>query len=347
MSTVVNIDTEIAEELIRWKEDGPMPGPKKAPVDDTEVFVEDAPEEPSTELPPVGEVELLNGAVYKPRTIGVHEDLAFIRAARDEQEHILFYGPPGTGKTVGALAPFVEYAERVDPTDKDSLWLHEGIETIVCSENTQESDFMGTFIQNPNTGMFEWVPGPLHRAVMYDIPLYVDEIFLADTRVLSSVLYPLMDGRGVLRITANPELAPIKVGKGFFVIGAGNPDVPGAIFSEALRDRFEHHIEVTTDWRLARELKVPSKMVTVAQNLDKQRQKHVISWSPQLRSLLAFAKAENAYGTDYAVRALVGKAPIEDQGVIMDAINAHYSSTVDKLSPLSMGSRHKTARTKK
>lgn len=324
--------TSPAETLI----DDEEPTPEE--IADDEEFADDGVDEVSSRkrLAPVGEVQLPNGVTYKPRSVAGHEDLAWLRRCRERQEHVLFYGPPGTGKTALSEAAFFPDAQRADPNDGGSAWDHHGMETIVCSVDTTEADFLGTFVQDPDTGKFIWSAGPLQRAVEGDRPLYVDEVFLADPRVLSSTLYPLMDGRGVLRIPANPTLPPIPVGDGFFVIGSGNPDVPGAVFSEALRDRFDHHVEITTDWKLARELKVPAAIVQVAKNLDGMRQQGVISWSPQLRSLLAYRDAVAAFGQEYAVRALLGKAPVEDRAPITDVVLAKFGIN----EPLALGERY-------
>lgn len=305
---------------------------------DDEEFADDGVDEASVleRLEPVGETVLPNGVTYKPRSIAGHEDLAWLRRCRERQEHVLFYGPPGTGKTALAEAAFAPDAERVDPEDAESAFEHFGMETLVCSVDTTEADFLGTFVQDPNSGRFIWSPGPLQRAVEGNRPLYCDELFLADPRVLSSTLYPLMDGRDTLRIPANPTLPPIPVRDGFFVVGSGNPDVPGAVFSEALRDRFVHHVEVNTDWKLARELKVPAAAVQVAKNLDKERRRGTISWSPQLRALLAYRDALEAFGQEYAVQSLLGKSPAEDREVIREAVLAKFGIS----SALALGERY-------
>lgn len=268
-----------------------------------------------------------NGEKYRPRSIGPHEDLAWLRACRDANEHTLFFGPPGTGKTALAEAAFA--ADAVEG-------VHPGFEALVCTGDTAEADFTGTWVQNPLTSAFVWVPGPLHRAVLQDVPLYVDEIFLAPPQVLS-VLYSAMDGRGVLRITANPELEPLKIGSGFFVIAAGNPDVPGAVFSDALRSRFEHHVEVTTDWTLAGELGVPVDIRTVAKNLDEKRRQGKLGWSPQLRDVLAYAGARRRHGQAFALSGLLAKAPAEDRETIAAALAVKFGGPVR---PLALGGRH-------
>lgn len=273
------------------------------------------------------------GHDYLPRYVGSYQDVPFIRSARMRKEHTILYGPPGTGKTHLSEAAMFPDAEQND----DGTWQHLGMHSIVCSVDTTEADFLGTYVQDPATHTYPWVHGPLARAVLDDIPIYVDEILLADPRVLSSCLYPLMDGRDVLRIPANPQLAPIPVGPGFFVLGSGNPDVPGAHFSEALRDRFHHHIEVTTDWALARRLGVPSWIVTVARELDRERERGNVSWSPQMRALLAFRDDSGLYGDGFAVAALLGKTPVEDRALVRSKLATRPEVQTRRPKPLKLG----------
>lgn len=283
-------------------------------------FADDSDRPLVTPVPiPEGQAGFLrpNGQQYTPRMLAGMQDVAFVRECVTAQENVLLYGPPGTGKTaLPESALFLDAAQR-----EDGSYEHLGMETIVCSVDTTEADFFGTFFQDPETGRFLWSAGPLQRAVEANVPFYVDEVFLCDSRVLASTLYPLMDGRGVLRVPMNPRLPPIPVGDRFCVIGAGNPDVPGANFSEALRDRFHHQIEVETDWELARSLGVPQSVVNAAKALNIKRREGVISWSPQLRALLGFKNDRERYGKHYAYSALLGKAPIPDRDEIEDALH--------------------------
>ncbi|GGS84865.1 hypothetical protein GCM10010156_49360 [Planobispora rosea] len=264
-------------------------------------------------LPPIGERMRPCGEIYKPRHIGPHEDLALLRAAHRHRQHVLLYGPPGTGKTAMIEAA---YASDDGP----------GLETVIGSADLTEADLVGTFVQDPTTRAFSWAPGPLHRSVLRNVPLLIDEIALIEPRVLA-ILYPLMDGRGELRITANPQLPPLPVRSGWMVVAACNPDVPGAQLSEALKSRFAHHLLVGTDWQLARELGVPDKAVTVAQNLDgrREREDDTLSWAPQLRELLTFRDLAALYGEAYAVAALAAAAPEHDRAEVVAALRRHFT----------------------
>lgn len=280
-----------------------------------------------------------NGSVYHPRYLGSYQDCEMLRYARSRKEHTYYYGPPGTGKGALVEAAFFQDAETIRDDDGEFLRAHNGMYTIVCDVDVTAADFVGTYVQDPYTGTFQWVHGPLTMAVIDDVPLFVDEILLADTRVLAPLLYPLMDGRNMLQVTSNPSLPPFPVGPGFCVVGAGNPDVPGAHFSEALRDRFDHHVEILTDWSLARSLGVPAWVVRVAKELDEERADGLISWSPQMRSLLSFRNQAEQYGTDYAVSALIGKAPEQDRDHIVAALRARPEVTSRKPRPLRLGGR--------
>lgn len=278
---------------------------------------------PRSPLPAYGEVRRPNGTLYRPRTIHELEDVALLRDIRAHGEHALFYGPPGTGKTA-----FVEAAFHMDATSH-----HTGFETVIGGLDTTEGNFFGTFMQNPHTRAFEWVDGPLLRALRHNIPLYVDEIFLIDTRVLASVLYPVMDGRKQLPVTINPALGSVPVPDRFTIVASGNPDAPGADYSEALRSRFDHQIELTSDWKLARALGVPADITRLAKALDAERRKGAISWSPQTRDLLSYTRALDRYGRPYAAAKLLGMAPFEDR----DHIAAALTPVFGKVTALAVG----------
>lgn len=281
-------------------------------------------------LRPVGPRRRPNGRLYLPRMIGPVEDLAFLRWCRSQVQHVLLYGPAGTGKNA-----VIEAAFAPDPAQEDAAG-PPAFTQLTMGLNTTEADLLGTFTQDPESGRYVWVDGPLTTAVRLDVPFIADEVFLADSRVLSATLYPLMDERGFLAIPANPALDPIPVGPEFVVFGTGNPNAPDAVFSEALRSRFHHHVEVTADWPLAQELGVPADIIPVCRELDERRDKGELTVSPQLRELLPYRDMARVFGTAMARQGLVGRMPVDARPALIEALHSVFGV---RYGPLRSGSR--------
>lgn len=243
-----------------------------------------------------------NGELYYARSWGDHTDVEIARNARPDNLAILLYGAPGTGKTAMFEAAFGE-----------------DLYTVLGTGDTEVSDFVGGYIQTP-AGGFEWVDGPLVRAAEEGKVLLIDEIGLIDAKVLS-IVYGLMDGRGELVVTANPERGTVKAKDGFYVVAATNPNAPGVVLSEALLSRFDIHAEMTTDYSLAKKLGVPAPAVTSAQNLSKRQRDGEVSWAPQMRELLAFRNLANKFGTKWAIANLLASAPELDRPVVSDVFS--------------------------
>lgn len=255
-------------------------------------------------------VDRPNGEKYFLRKIGNHTDVAALRAARKSALSALAYGPPGTGKTALMEAAF-------GPEEQGGLW------TVQGTGDTETADFIGGYVQTAD-GRYLWVDGPLILAMEAGGALFVDEVALIDPKVLA-VLYSVMDGRGELVVTANPERGVIKAKKGFYVIAACNPNAPGARMSEALISRFPLQFLVTTDFGLANRLGVPAKLRTAAQNMQKKVEKGELGWSPQLRELLAFKKIAEILGEDVALQNLVAGSPELDRPSVEDIVARTYS----------------------
>jgi MoxR-like ATPase len=258
-----------------------------------------------------------NGQVYHVRKLGDHDDIAVLRRARDKGIPFLGYGDPGTGKTAMVEAAFAPEGSG------------ETLHTVQGSGDTDVLEFVGTFIQLPD-GKFEWVDGPLILAMERGEVLYIDEIALPDPKVMS-VVYGVMDGRGVLNVTQNPDRGDVVAKPGFYVAASCNPDAPGARMSEALLSRFQLQVKVTTDYNLAKMLGVPVNVVGAAQNLATKKTNGEISWAPQLRELLSYVSIEREFGVDVALRNLVSSAPERDRTVVSDVVGRKFSKTVKEL----------------
>lgn len=250
-----------------------------------------------------------NGDLYYSRAWGDHNDVMVLRDARATSKYVLLYGAPGCGKTALVEAAFGE-----------------GLQTVLGSGDTEVADLVGGYTQTPSGG-FEWVDGPLLKAAEAGEALLIDEIGLIDPKVLS-IVYGLMDGRREYTVTANPDRGTVKAKDGFYVIAATNPNAPGVRLSEALLSRFLIHVEMTTDWSLAKKLGVPSQMVTAAQNLAKKQNAGETSWAPQMRELLGYRDIAKQFGTKFAVANLLAAAPEMDRPVVADVFSRTFGEEI-------------------
>ncbi|GAA5200666.1 AAA family ATPase [Rugosimonospora acidiphila] len=251
-----------------------------------------------------------NGDLYFPRRLAGATDVDVLRRLRDKHIPVLLYGPPGTGKTALVEAAFPDLL------------------TVAGTGDTIVEDFLGSFIPLPDGG-YEFVYGPLVTAMREGRPLLVDDATLIPPKVLA-VLYPAMDGRRVITIPGYRN-ERVEAADGFYVVAGHNPGVHGAILTEALASRFEVHIEVTTDWDLARHLGVPVGAVNAAIALNKDLADGKVTWAPQLRELLGFARVRKTLGLAAAVANLAGRAPEDDRPEVVAALAAQFGPDVSAL----------------
>jgi nitric oxide reductase NorQ protein len=252
-----------------------------------------------------------NGEVYLPRSVKSGEsnfqDVAFVETAYEKGLSLLLYGPPGTGKTA-----LVEAAL-------------DNVVTVLGSIETEAADFVGSWVQQTD-GTYLWVDGPALVAAENGWPMLIDEIALIDPRQLS-VVYSLMDGRNEISVTANPDRGKVSAKPGFLVFGATNPNVPGAVMSEALLSRFSVHVEMQTDWKIAAKLDVPPKIIEVARNLGKKAESGIVSDPPQLREVIAFKNIAEAFSEDVALENFISMSRPEDRVYVEEAIKSVFGKS--------------------
>jgi MoxR-like ATPase len=253
------------------------------------------------------------GAWYLPRRLADGIDIDVLRRLRADRIPVLLYGPPGTGKTSLVEAAFGD------------------VITVGGHGDTAVEDFLGSYVPQPD-GTFTFTYGPLVVAMREGRPLFVDDGTLIAPRVLA-VLYPVMDGRATITIPAHHH-EQVTAADGFYVIFGHNPGVTGAVLTEALASRLAVHIEVTTDFTLARSLGVPPKAVAVAEALNAKLRAGEIGSAPQLRELLAFKRIADALGIAAAVANLAAIAPEEDRPEVLTAIRDAFGRTA---APLTLG----------
>ena len=135
--------------------------------------------------------------------------------------HVLIEGPPGIAKTraVKRLAAYLPGSHA----------------RIQCTPDLLPSDLTGTQVFRPESGSFEFVPGPLFHALVL-----VDEINRAPPKVQSALLEAMAEGQvttsGVSRALPGP----------FMVVATQNPIEHEGTFPlpEAQMDRFLLHLSL-------------------------------------------------------------------------------------------------------
>jgi len=262
-----------------------------------------------------GPVTRPNGQVYQPRALAGMPDVEVLRRLRADSVPALLEGPPGTGKTSLIEAAFGD-----------------DLITVAGDGDTTAADLVGEYTQNPD-GTFAFIYGPLVRAMQEGKVLFLDDATLISPAVLA-VTYPAMDGRREITVKAHKGEV-IKAADGFYVVAGHNPGVHGAILTEALSSRFSCQVKVSTDYDLARALKIDPRAIKAARDLAARQASGEIGWAPQLRELLAFAKIARILGEDAAIANLAGIAPAEDADAVAEAVAKAFGRKT--VAPLALG----------
>ncbi|MGW5789242.1 AAA family ATPase [Saccharopolyspora sp. NPDC003752] len=270
---------------------------------------------PPEEEPVSGPVTRPNGQTYHPRQLSGLPDVTALRKLRAAGVSSLLYGPPGTGKTSVVEAAFPDLI------------------TVQGDGDTTVADFVGEYTQTPD-GRYVFVHGPLVTAMREGRCLFIDDATLIPPTVLA-VVYPAMDGRRQITVKANGGEV-VTAEPGFYVVAGHNPGVHGAVLTDALSSRFSAQIQVSTDFDLAKQLKIDRRAVRVARNLATRQRKGEVRWAPQLRELIAFERISAVLGADAAAANLVGIAPEEDRDTVAAAVRDAFGAVIE---PLALGAR--------
>jgi nitric oxide reductase NorQ protein len=290
------------------------PAPRPAPAAPAAAPAAPAAPAPPAAAPAPSGVTRPNGAIYRPRALADMPDTDALRKLRAAGIPALLYGPPGTGKTSLVEAAFGDE-----------------VITVAGDGDTAVSDLAGDYTQRDD-GSYEFVYGPLITAMTEGKVLFIDDCTLISPAVLA-VIYPAMDGRGEIRVKAHKG-ETIKAAPGFYIIGGHNPNVHGAVLTEALSSRFTVQVKVGTDYDLARALKIDPRAISAAQDLAGRQASGEIGWSPQLRELIGYQRTAAALGENAAAANLAGVAPEEDQDVVAAALRKAFGRAI---TPLALG----------
>jgi MoxR-like ATPase len=293
----------------------PKPAPAPAPAAPAAPAAPTPAPSPAAKPAAAGPVTRPGGQVYQPRSLADMPDVEALRKLRDAGVPALLYGPPGTGKTSLIEAAFGD-----------------DLVTVAGDGDTTAADLVGEYTQKPD-GTFEFIYGPLIRAMQDGKVLFIDDATLISPAVLA-VAYPAMDGRREISVKAHKGEV-IKAAGGFYVVAGHNPGVHGAILTEALSSRFSVQVRVSTDYDLATALKIDSRAVKAAKDLAARQASGEIGWAPQLRELLAYAKVAAILGEAAAIANLVGIAPEEDADAVAEAVAKAFGRKT--VAPLALG----------
>lgn len=277
---------------------------------------------------------------YRSRVIGTLPDVAALQTLRTAGVFVMLYGPPGSGKTAMVNAAFPDAV------------------TFCGDGDTTYDDLVGSWTPSSEHGRYVWADGPLVTAMREGRPFFFDDCALVSPKV-AAALYPVLDGRAEITVkthmvrsmdqagdqstgttesmgytAASPSWRPelVKSAPGFWVVGAWNPGTHGSVLSEAMASRFAVHIEIDTDYTVAKNMGLDRRLIKVAENMRSQQATGAgAGWVPQMRELLAFTATAELLGEDAAVGNLLGQCPREDRPELTKILSASFGAKPEVL----------------
>lgn len=260
---------------------------------------EQKPATPPAPAPPSGR----RTVGYLSRKIGRTADVDALRKYRDTGGSVLAFGPAGTGKTELMIAAFGDE-----------------MRTISCHEDTVAGDFVGEYVKMPD-GSWKWFDHDLPVCMEEGLVLFVDDINRARMKQLA-VLFPVMDGRRSITVTAAGERRTVTAAPGFTVVAGANLRTAGTDIDPALASRFDLKLEILSDYKMAeRLLGVDPVLVNAAQNLETRRLAGEVGWAPQMRDLLRAMANVERLGMAEAMGSIINSAPAKDRDTVAEVFS--------------------------
>lgn len=244
-------------------------------------------------------VLLPGGGRYLPRDLSGQPDYLVLRKLRGIL-NIRLKGLPGGGKTTLPAAAFGDDLTGVQGHGDLSV-----------------ANLVGHWQPRPG-GAFEWIWGPLSRAMLEGKMFLFDEANRASSETLN-VLMSVADSRGTLIVDERPELAPLVAKKGFGLVITYNEEGQGVRpLDDAIKRRFPFEVIVETDYDIAEKLGVDALLAKVGRNMATENATAIANgnypvWRPQMADLLAAqANLDVGLGEEFAAATLYSACTIPE-----------------------------------